>query len=39
MVVEALERLDPAGVEPLLEPTQQVGPLVELPTVGPLVTA
>jgi ribonuclease P protein subunit RPR2 len=39
MVVDALERLDPAVVEPLLEPTQQVGPLVELPAVGPLVTA
>ena len=39
MVVEALERLDPAVVEPLLEPTQQVEPLVDLPAVGPLVTA
>jgi ribonuclease P protein subunit RPR2 len=38
-VVEALERLDPAIVEPLLEPTQQVEPLVDLPAVGPLVTA
>ena len=38
-VVEALERLDPAVVEPLLEPTQQAEPLGDLPAVGPLVTA
>ena len=39
-VVEALERLDPAVVAPLLEPTQQVAePLAELPDVGPLVAA
>ncbi|HEX6714482.1 MAG TPA: HD domain-containing phosphohydrolase [Thermoleophilaceae bacterium] len=38
-VVEALERLDPALVEPLLEPTQQVEPLAELPDVEPLVAA
>jgi HD-GYP domain-containing protein (c-di-GMP phosphodiesterase class II) len=39
-VVETLERLDPALVEPLLEPTQQVEPLAELPAVGgPLVAA
>jgi ribonuclease P protein subunit RPR2 len=38
-VVEALERLDPAAVEPLLEPTQQVEPLAELPPVEPLVAA
>ena len=39
MVVEALERLDPSVVEPLLEPTQQVEPLAELPQAGPLVAA
>jgi ribonuclease P protein subunit RPR2 len=38
-VVEALGRLDLAAVEPLLEPTQQVEPLAELPDVGPLVAA
>jgi ribonuclease P protein subunit RPR2 len=40
-VVEALEGLDPAEVEPLLEPPQQVEPLDELPQVdvGPLVAA
>jgi HD-GYP domain-containing protein (c-di-GMP phosphodiesterase class II) len=38
-VVDALERLDPAKVEPLLEPAQQVEPLAELPAVGPLVAA
>jgi ribonuclease P protein subunit RPR2 len=38
-VVEALEALDPAVVEPLLEPAQQVEPLAELPQVGPLVAA
>jgi ribonuclease P protein subunit RPR2 len=38
-VVDALERLDPAKVEPLLEPAQQVEPLAELPSVGPLVAA
>jgi HD-GYP domain-containing protein (c-di-GMP phosphodiesterase class II) len=38
-VVEALERLDPADVAPLLEPTQQVEPLAELPDVKPLVAA
>jgi HD-GYP domain-containing protein (c-di-GMP phosphodiesterase class II) len=38
-VVEALEALDPAVVEPLLEPAQQVKPLAELPEVGPLVAA
>ena len=38
-VVEALQRLDPAVVEPLLEPTQQVEPLAELPGIGPLVAA
>jgi len=36
-VVAALERLDPALVEPLLEPRQQRGPLAELPRVEPLV--
>ena len=40
-VVAALERLDPAVVEPLLEPTQLVAtgsePLAELPDVGPLL--
>jgi HD-GYP domain-containing protein (c-di-GMP phosphodiesterase class II) len=38
-VVEALERLDPAVVQPLLEPPQQIEPLAELPTVEPLVAA
>jgi ribonuclease P protein subunit RPR2 len=38
-VVHALERLDPAVVEPLLEPTQQIEPLAELPNVEPLVAA
>jgi HD-GYP domain-containing protein (c-di-GMP phosphodiesterase class II) len=38
-VVEALERLDPVVVEPLLEPTQQVEPLAELPQPEPLVAA
>jgi ribonuclease P protein subunit RPR2 len=38
-VVEALGRLDPAAVEPLLEPTQQVEPLAELPPAEPLVAA
>jgi ribonuclease P protein subunit RPR2 len=38
-VVETLGRLDLAAVEPLLEPTQQVEPLAELPDVGPLVAA
>jgi ribonuclease P protein subunit RPR2 len=43
-VVDALERLDPAEVEPLLEPPQQVEPplrepLAELPVTGPFVTA
>jgi ribonuclease P protein subunit RPR2 len=38
-VVDALERLDPAKVEPLLEPAQQVEPPAELPAVGPLVAA
>jgi cyclic di-GMP phosphodiesterase len=38
-VVEALAALDPAVVEPLLEPTQQVEPWVDLPPVGPLVVA
>jgi HD-GYP domain-containing protein (c-di-GMP phosphodiesterase class II) len=39
MVVEALERIHPAAVEPLLEPAQQVEPLAELPDVEPLVAA
>jgi ribonuclease P protein subunit RPR2 len=38
-VVDALERLDPAAIEPLLEPTQQIEPLAELPNVEPLVAA
>jgi ribonuclease P protein subunit RPR2 len=41
-VVAALERIDPAVVEPLLEPPQQPGrpePLAELPAVPPLVPA
>jgi ribonuclease P protein subunit RPR2 len=38
-VVEALEGLDPAVVQPLLEPPQQIEPLAELPTVEPLVAA
>jgi ribonuclease P protein subunit RPR2 len=38
-VVEALERLDPAVVEPLLEPHQLVEPLGELPHPEPLVAA
>jgi HD-GYP domain-containing protein (c-di-GMP phosphodiesterase class II) len=37
--VAALEALDPALVEPLLEPTQQIEPLAELPRVEPLVAA
>ena len=38
-VVEALEGLDPAVVAPLLEPTQQIEPLAELPQPEPLVAA
>jgi HD-GYP domain-containing protein (c-di-GMP phosphodiesterase class II) len=38
-VVAALEGLDPAVVEALLEPAQQVKPLAELPGVEPLVAA
>jgi ribonuclease P protein subunit RPR2 len=38
-VVDALERLDPAKVEPLLEPTQIVEPLAELPQVESLAVA
>jgi ribonuclease P protein subunit RPR2 len=38
-VVEALERLDPAVVEPLLDPHQLVEPLAELPSPEPLVAA
>src|SRR4051812_8814314 len=42
-VVEALERLDPAAIEPLLEPTQQIElvrePLEVLPVPDPLVAA
>ena len=38
-VVEALERLDPAVVEPLLEPHQLVEPPAGLPNTEPLVAA
>jgi ribonuclease P protein subunit RPR2 len=43
-VVEALERLDPARIQPLLEPPQQLEPapdrtLAEAPALGPLVAA
>ena len=43
-VVQVLERLDPAEVEPLLEPAQPATPmagepLAELPGPGPLVAA